>query len=794
MNSKNICPPHNSAHLHVSGEAKYIDDFQKMPGELVVALLLSPHAKARIKKIYTQKALALDGVACVLTAKDIKHNLWGSILAEQPLLAEQEVNYAGEVVAIVAAENNDLAHEALKLIEVEYEVLPAVLSLGEAIKLESTIGWPMCIKRGDAKKALKNAKHHLSGEIAIKGADHFYLENQAAIVYPEENNSFRVYSSTQHPTETQSLVAEALGIDFASVICTAQRLGGGFGGKETQAAPFAAYAALVAQKTKKPTRLILTKDEDMVITGKRNPYLVKYQVAFDEKGKILGLKARFFGDGGAYADLSTSILERALCHADNAYFLPNVHLEGQVYRTNFHPHTAFRGFGGPKGIAMIEHIIEEVAFSLKIDSLIVRKLNCYRGKNNLTPYQQKVENNLLPKLFSTLEKTCDYKKRQKQIELWNKQNQHSSRGLSLTAVKFGISFTTRFLNQGHALLHILRDGSIQVATGGVEMGQGVEARIKMVVAETLGVPLKKVHMLATCTDKSANTSPTAASSGTDLNASAALNAALKIKKSLSSIFCQIINQPSELWPQKTASLASQAELLPKAHKELVVFQESRVFLANEPHKFLSFTQVVEAAYLSRVPLSAYGFYKTKNLDFNKTLGQGRAFLYFTQGVAASEVEVNHLSGEVKILRSDILMDIGQPINEELDKGQVAGAFIQGVGWVTSEVLVYNEQGQLKTHAPSTYKIPSIHDIPRVFNINFLPNPKNKVNIYGTKAVGEPPLMLCFSVHNAIKKALAHKAQKFPSLPIPACDEEILKFLYPHSFKVNDAAKIHESRH
>lgn len=776
--------PHDSAHLHVAGESVYVDDRPFMPNELHVGLWYSPHAQARIVKIDISEAQKSPGVSCVVTAADLHHNSWGSIISEQPFLAHSHVNFVGEVIAVVGADSQTNLKIALSLINVEFEIGKAILSIDEAIQAGSFIGAPKLIERGDAPSNLSTSLHRLQGQLRIKGADHFYLENQAAIAYPLEDGHFEIHSSTQHPTETQTLVAEALGIPLSSVTCIAQRLGGGFGGKETQAAPFAVYAALVAQKTKRPARLVLTKDDDMLITGKRNPYQIDYEVGFDEMGTIMALRAHFYGDGGAYADLSPSILERALFHADNAYFIPHIKLEGQVCRTNFHPHTAFRGFGGPKGVALIEHIMEEIGHHLSIDALDIRKINCYQGPNNITPYGQIVKNNLLPELFLDLEERCDYRQRRHQIDAWNKDPNNNPRGLSLTAIKFGISFTTRFLNQAHSLVHVYRDGSIQVATGGVEMGQGVQARIRTLLCEEFGVSEAHVRVMPTSTDKSANTSPTAASSGTDLNGSAALVAAHKIKQRLASIFLQLMRLNPAQWPQHTAPLASMPELeITPCDLNDVVFANNQVFLASSPKKSIGFIELVNAAYLSRVALSDYGFYKTPGLAFNKLTSQGDAFLYFTQGVAASEVEIDQWSGEVKIARTDILMDLGNPINDALDRGQIAGAFVQGLGWVTSESLYYNKNGALISHSPSTYKIPSIHDIPRIFNIDLVKNPHNTVNIRGTKAVGEPPLMLCFSVWNAIKNALSYRiAQPFPCLPIPANNEAILRALNPRAFK------------
>lgn len=776
------CPSHDSAHLHVAGASQFIDDRPMLKDELFVGVILSPHAKASIKSIDIKDALKVSGVQCVVLAKDLHHNRWGGIICEQPIIADTEVNYVGEVVAVVGAETLDALKEATKKILVSYEQNEPILSIDEAIKKRAYIIDNKIMSRGDAKSFLEKSPHKLSGTVVIKGAEHFYLENQAAIAYPKEDGFIEVHSSTQHPTETQALVAEALGLPQSFVSCITKRLGGGFGGKETQAAPFAVYASMVAKITQRPARIVLSKDDDMAITGKRNPYQVNYRVGFDDKAQVLALECDFFGDGGAYADLSTSILERAMAHVDNAYFLPNVHITGAVCRTNFHSHTAFRGFGGPKGVAVIEHIMEEMAHFLKLDALDVRKLNCYRGEKNITPYGQKVSNNLLPELFETLERKCDYRARREALNEYNKTHENP-RGMSLTPIKFGISFTTRFLNQGHSYLHVLRDGSVQVTTGAVEMGQGVQARIKTLLANVFGIDERMVLILPTATEKCANTSPTAASSGTDLNGTAAVIAANKIKGSLCELFNRLMEIPENLWPKNTSATASAPEIaVDEKLDDRIAFLDSQVFYKNTPDKKISFKSLVDQAYLSRIALSAYGFYKVPHLGFNKITGQGEAFLYFTQGVACSEVEIDRFTGEAKILRTDILMDCGNPINMALDKGQISGGFIQGTGWILSEKLFYDEKGRLLTHAPSTYKIPSIHDIPRVFNIDLVKNQENTVNLVGTKATGEPPLMLCFSVWNALKNALAYydeqhmKKAPLKMLPIPATAEVLLSHL------------------
>lgn len=782
---------HDSALTHVSGASEFVDDRPPLLGELHVGLVWSPHAKARIRAIDSRAALAIPEVLCVLTHRDVHHACWGTIFEEQPFLAADTVNYVGEAVAVVGARSRSALAAAVKAVRVDYEVLPAILSIDAAIAAESFIGSERFIERGDAAGGLAKAAHRLSGRMIIHGAEHFYLENQAAIAYPKEGGQIEVHSSTQHPTETQHLIADALGLQQNEVVCVTKRLGGGFGGKETQAAPFAVYAAMVAKATGKPARLVLSKDDDMIITGKRNPFQIYYEVGFEKDGTIQALRARFFSDGGAYADLSTAIMERAMLHADNAYFIPHVRVTGQVCRTNVHPHTAFRGFGGPKGVGLIERILEDIATTLGIDALDVRKRNVYQGpERDVTHYQQKVENNMLPRLFSQLEGSCQYRERRLALDAWNSDPRNNPRGLSLTAIKFGISFTTRFLNQGNALVNIHRDGSIQVSTGAVEMGQGVNSRIAKLVADEFGLDLKAVRVMVTSTEKNANTSPTAASSGTDINGAAAVVAAQRIKKRLSELMLKIAEIPRENWAAKTAGLGTMPEVSLSGDVEegACVFQDGNVYPKDRPNEAVPFATLVAEAYFNRISVSDYGHYKITDLGFNKLTGQGRAFLYFTQGVACSEVEVDRWTGEVKVLRSDILMDLGRPVNHQLDIGQVTGAFIQGMGWVTTEALYYDAKGKLLSHSPSTYKIPSIQDTPRIFHVDLIPNEDNHANVKGTKAVGEPPLMLCFSVWNAIRDAIRYRRRledgtRVPAdLPVPATAEVVLRALKPKLFE------------
>lgn len=800
--------PHDSAHLHVAGRSEFIDDRPETTNEVFVDVVYSSSARARICGIDSKAARAMPGVLAVYTAVDFHEKNWGTIFKDQPLLAENEVCFVGEAIAIVAAESREIARRARALVKVSYEQMPAILSIDAAKSAKSFIAGERKIERGNVDKTFESAAREIKGQIVIRGADHFYLESQAAVVYPKEDDQVEVHSSSQHSTETQHVVAHALGLPLNHVVCIVKRMGGAFGGKESQAAPFAAYAALAAHKLQRPARIILTKDDDMIMTGKRNPFENNYRAAFDGEGRILALDAELFSDGGAYADLSTSIMERAMLHIENAYYIPNLRVRGQVCRTNFHPHTAFRGFGGPKGVATIEKIIEEIAHELGKDPLDIRKLNCYSsdGGRNVTHYGQIVENNLLLEIFQKLEKDSDYRTRRKDIQTDNKSGSPWCRGLSLTPVKFGISFTTRFLNQANAMVIIHRDGSVQLSTGATEMGQGVNARIATLVANEFGLARTDVRVMPTTTDKNGNTSPTAASSGTDLNGAAAVMAARKIKFRLSQLAAKILKIPEARWARHTAALGTEEEisvdLLSQDENDAnqgvdwktgvatyagMKFLDGQVFHELYPKLKVSYAALVNEAYHNRISLSDYSHYKFPGLSFNKSTGVGNAFLYFTQGAAVSEVSVNRDTGEVKILRVDILMDLGRPINHDLDIGQITGGFVQGMGWVTTEKLYYDSKGLLQSHSPSTYKIPNIQDTPRIFNVALIPNEENRANVRGTKAAGEPPVLLAISVWTAIQDAIAEKHKNFPQIELPATQEQILRAMMPERFAMWESA-------
>ena len=799
-------PSHDSSITHVTGKSEYVDDRPMLKGELHCGLVYSPYAHARVVRLDTAPALKIPGVICTVTASDVSHNMWGSIFQDQPIIAADETHYVGEVVAVVGAETKETLAKGIAAVIVEWEKLADIRTISQAIAAKSFIGSLRMISTGDAEGALTSAPHSVAGTLEIGGADHFYLESQAVVVYPKEDGQLEVHSSTQHPTETQHVVAEACGLRFSDVVCIAKRLGGAFGGKESQAAPIAAYAALIAQRSGRPARLVLSKDDDMIITGKRNPFQIEYRCGFDANGKIVALDAMLHSDGGAYADLSTAIMERALLHCDKAYSIANMRVRGQVCRTNFHPHTAFRGFGGPKGVAMIESIIEDIARVVGRDALDVRTLNCYGQTQDITHYGQRVQNNHLPGLFASLENRCEYRKRREEIRVWNAERSHENhapmRGLSMTAVKFGISFTTRFLNQGNALVNVHRDGTVQVSTGAVEMGQGVNSRIASIVAQQFGLPVSSVRMMPTSTEKNANTSPTAASTGTDINGAAAAKACESICSRLAALAIQLRSIPAELWATKTAGLGTMPEIIvgdgvgPNGtDDQRVEFTGGHVTVTDRSGEVfaIGFAELIRDAYRNRISLSDYGYYTTPNLGFDKVQGKGNAFLYFAQGVAASEVELDPDTGEVKVRRVDILMDLGRPVNHALDMGQVMGGFIQGMGWVTTEHLVYDINGKLLSHSPSTYKIPNVQDTPRVFNADLIFNEGNTQNIRGSKASGEPPLLLSLSVWTAIRDAIMSarthsttgEVQLVP-LAIPATAERVLRGLSPESFAIWDA--------
>lgn len=759
---------HDSAIGHVTGKSQFIDDRMRLKNEVFVGVVGTPVSAGHIKNIDYSKALELSDVYGVFTAKDLHHNRWGTIVPEQPVLVSDKIGYIDEPLCVVACKDYATFMQAKKLIKIDVEESKAILSIDEAIAANSYLCEAAPFVRGDVDAVLASAPHVLKGIFEVGGQEHFYMESQASIVYPLENSQLEVHSSSQHPTETQHVVAHALGLDFSQVVCIVKRMGGGFGGKESQAAHFAALAGLVAQKLNRPARLALTKDEDMMITGKRHPFKNFYEVAFDHDGRILGLKVQLYANGGAYVDLTPSILDRAMCHSDGSYFLETCRIEGRAVRTNQHSNTAFRGFGGPQGNMTIESILEDIATYLKKDSFEVRKINLYGDEvRNITPYNQIVDNNVLPELFQKLHISSEYESRNKQIAAFNAQKNGKLRGLSMTGCKFGIAFTTKFLNQGNALLNVHVDGTIQVSTGATEMGQGVNTKMQQIAAGAFGIPHQRVVVMPTSTEKNHNTSPTAASSGADINGGAVLMACEDLKARLRWVFMQI--HSGELYD----GIKEMPPLNRSVNLDHIVFENEEV-IDTVTKNSLKWSELLKIAYLNRVSLAGYAFYKTPGLGFDKKSMTGKAFNYFTNGAAVSEVEIDEYTGELKVLRTDILMDLGRPINPGIDLGQVTGAFIQGMGWVTTEQLYYHQSGKLLSHSPTTYKIPNIQDTPRIFNVDLLENHLNTQNVHRSKAVGEPPLLLGASVWTAVKHALSFRSKgKLPVLKSPATNETIL---------------------
>ncbi len=766
----------NPSNEHVRGESLFIDDWPKTQDELVVGIVTSPVACGDIQRLILDKALKIPDVHSVYTYKDFTNNVWGPIIKDTPFLAEKQVHYCGEPIALIAAVNKEALIKALQRVQLLITETSAIHSIQTAIEKDSFFSPPQFqeikITSGNVKQAFKNSKYSLRGEFISGGQEHFYFETQSTLAVPEEGGNLSIYSSSQHPSEVQHVCANALGLKFHQVVCSVKRMGGAFGGKETQASHIAALAALVACKTGRPARLVLSREDDIAITGKRHPFYCRYKAGFDSEGKLTALETELYADGGYYLDLSPAILQRALLHIDNAYYIPNVQFTGKIAKTNTAPNTAFRGFGAPQAMAVIENIMEEIALKLNKDAALVRAHNLYGIKdNNITPYGQKVENNQLHKIFNQLINQSRYQERAKEIRHYNHSSKTHVKGIALTACKFGISFTSRFLNQGNALVNVQLDGTIQVSTGATDMGQGVNIKIQTLVAQSFGLSINDVRLMTTSTEKNHNTSATAASSGSDINASAALLACDKIKTRLSRLAMLLFEAKVEK-KDKTSldNLELQSGFLDKKCA-LLSFQNNEV--TSPSGDKIEFKELLKAAYLNRVSLGDYAFYKTPHIAFDKASGTGTPFLYYTQGMAVSEVLIDRFTGYVKVLRADILMDLGRSINESIDYGQISGGFVQGMGWVTNESLYY-DHGRLLSRSPSTYKIPAMTDIPEIFNIELIENKENKVNVAGSKAVGEPPLPLALSVWCAIKHGLSFILDgDIPDLKLPATNEEIL---------------------
>ncbi len=745
--------PHESAHLHVAGEATYVDDIREAAGTLHAALGLSRKAHARIRGMNLDAVRAMPGVVAVLTARDIPGpNDCGPIVHDDPILADGLVQYVGQPMFAVIAESYAAARLAARAGAIEYEDLPAVLTPQEAKRKQSYVIPPMHLVRGEPAAALAAAPHRLAGELYVGGQEQFYLEGQISYALPKEDGCLHVHCSTQHPTEMQHVVAHALNLRANQVTVEMRRMGGGFGGKESQSALFACVAAIAAHRLQRPVKLRLDRDDDMLITGKRHCFHYEYEVGYDEAGRILGAKVEMVSRAGFSADLSGPVATRALCHFDNAYYLSDVDILALAGKTNTQSNTAFRGFGGPQGAIAIEYILDGIARKLGRDPLDVRKLNFYgKGERDVTPYGQKVEDNVIHELTAELEASSDYRARRATVREFNAVSPVLKKGLALTPLKFGISFNVVHYNQAGALVHIYTDGSMLVSHGGTEMGQGLNTKVAQVVAHELGVSLEHVRSTAADTSKVANTSATAASTGADLNGKAAQDAARQLRERL-------------------ASFAAKAYGGAAAD---VRFARDEVHVNG---RTLAFVDLVQQAYQARVQLWSDGFYATPKLHWNRDTLTGRPFFYFAYGAAVSEVVVDTLTGEWKLLRADLLHDAGTSINPGIDLGQVEGAFIQGMGWLTFEELWWNAEGRLMTHAPSTYKIPAVNDCPPDLRVRLYDNPNPEDTILRSKAVGEPPLLLPFSVFFAIRDAVAAVGDGGvnPPLDAPATGEAILK--------------------
>lgn len=746
--------PHDSARRHVTGEAVYIDDMPEPVDLLHVYVGLSERAHARIIDIDLTKVRTAPGVVAVLTASDIvgENDISSTHLHDEPLLARDLVEFVGQPIFLVVANSRLEARAAVRLATIEYEDLPHVLDIDAAQLTGKLVTAPMTLERGDAAAALTTAPRRLSGRVRMGGQEHFYLESQVALAIPGEDDDVTVFSSTQNPTEVQHMVAATLGVPAHAVTIEIRRMGGGFGGKETQCNAFACCAALVAKRLNRAAKIRPDRDDDMIMTGKRHDFAVDYDVGFDDEGRVRGIDMTLAARCGWSADLSGPVTDRALFHADNCYFYPAVRLVSAPLKTNTVSNTAFRGFGGPQGIVGAERVIEEIAYATGLDPLTVRKRNFYgEAERNLTPYHQPVEDCIALELVEKLERDCAYKARRDAIRVNNASKSVLRRGIALTPVKFGISFTLTPSNQAGALLLVYTDGSVQINHGGTEMGQGLHTKVAQVVAQVLQIDIDRIKITATTTGKVPNTSPTAASSGADLNGKAAEAAALTIRERLTEF-------AATKWG---------------VTKDQVLFLPNRLRIGD---KEISFAEVVRQAYLARVQLSATGFYKTPKIHWDRKIGRGHPFYYFAYGAACTEVIVDTLTGEYRLDRVDILHDCGRSLNPALDIGQIEGAYVQGAGWLTTEELWWDAKGRLRTHAPSTYKIPACSDRPRIFNVSLFDSPGNREEtIFRSKAVGEPPLPLGISALHAISDAVAGIAgyRVCPRLDAPATPERVL---------------------
>jgi xanthine dehydrogenase large subunit len=762
--------PHESARAQVAGAATFIDDMPELQGTLHAAPILSTVAHGKLKGVDTRAAQDMPGVVAVVLSQDIAGSaMLASFAGDEPIFARDTVQHIGQVVGLVVARSVMQARRAARKVVLDIDALPAVLTVSQALAAQSYVLAPVFVRRGDVQAGLQAAKHTLRGSLEVGGQEHFYLEGQVAYAVPQAQGQWLIHSSTQHPGEVQHWVAHALGLHNHAVRVECRRMGGGFGGKETQAGHVAVWAAVAAQVVRAPVKLRLDRDDDFLITGKRHPFAYQYTAGFDTTGRLTALQLQMAVNCGFSADLSGPVADRAIFHTDNAYFLENVEIASFRCKTNTQSHTAFRGFGGPQGVIVIEKIMGDIARALGKDALDVRLRNVYSDEpltapatptandkpalRDTTHYQMKVEDNILAPLLTTLERQCDYRQRVQDIRSWNAHSPVLRRGIAITPVKFGISFTATLFNQAGALVHVYLDGSVRVHHGGTEMGQGLHTKVTQIVADELGVPLKRVLCSASDTHTIPNASATAASAGTDLNGRAAQFAARHVRDNLAAFVAG----------------------LDGCGAGAVEFLGGEV---RSPSATRSFDAVVQMAYANRIQLWSDGFYRTPKIHYDKTTLTGRPFFYFAYGAACTEVVIDTLTGESRVLKVDILHDVGRSINPALDIGQIEGGFVQGMGWLTSEQLVWNDKGLLTTHAPSTYKIPTSGDVPAHFKVAFWPEPNREDNVFGSKAVGEPPFMLAVSVYEALRHAIAYtrSGTQAVDLTAPATAENLLRAL------------------
>ena len=748
---------HDSAALHVSGEARYVDDLPEPAGTLYAAFGVSAETHAKILAMDLAPVRAAEGVIAVLAAADLPGaNNIGPVFPDEPVLAAEVVQCRGQPLFAVAATSIELARRAARLARIEYQRLPAVVTIEQALEKKQFVVPSVRCERGSVAN-LPGAVHRLAGRLRCGSQEHFYLEGQVALAIPGERGEMLVHSSTQHPSEVQHLVAAALGVPDAAVTVELRRLGGAFGGKETQAAVFAVGAALLARATGRPVKLRADRDDDIIGTGKRHDFLYQYDVGFDGEGRIEALELMLASRCGISADLSSAVNDRAVFHCDKAYYLQNVRIVSHRCRTNTVSSTAFRGFGGPQGMFADEAVVAALARHLGLDALDVRKRNLYgAAPRDVTHYGMTLQDNILPELIAELETRSEYRKRREAVKAFNASSAFFKRGLALTPVKFGIAFTAKSMNQAGALVHLYADGSVHLNHGGTEMGQGLMIKVAQIVAAELQVDLERVHISATSTGKVPNTSPTAASSGTDLNGEAARDACRTLKQ-------RLVQYCSETYHVRA---------------EDVVFSKGLVAVGTA--KTLTFAELTREAFLARVSLSATGYWRTPEIQFDRERWRGTPFYYFAYGAAVSEIVLDVLTGESRLLRVDILHDAGRSLNPAIDRGQVEGGFIQGMGWLTMEEVVWDDEGRLLTHAPSTYKIPVASDCPPVFNVSLWERGENVRDIaHRSKAVGEPPLMLALSVFHAIYDAVGATSSSREPVPLeaPATPENILKAIH-----------------